>query len=250
MLSSLKRWWARSGGHAGAGLDAIEAWAAQAGLRYRRDEDGQRFVIEAPSAGQTLRMEWGPSQRSYIAGDELRIRLDLNLPGALQLMAMTRPLMERLEQETFERYTQEAQTIIDMSHPEEMRWLAMFPKIDLSFDKVLQARYGVLGVNTVLGMAWINGPLGEQLQQSTQTLLAGDEPFVLMVMRGKVYLRMQMAQPQPQSLSQCLAVFDAAVQSALQLTGRMPPGGGDWAPTASSSWFAPSALDDPTRGPR
>ena len=195
-------------------------------------------------------MEWGPSQRSYIAGDELRIRLDLNLPGALQLLAMTRPLMERLEQETFERYTQQAQTLIDMSHPEEMRWLAMFPKIDLSFDKVLQARYGVLGVNTVLGMAWINGPLGEQLVKSTQDLLAGDDPFVLMVMRGKVYLRLQLAEPQPQSLSQCLAVFDAAVQSALQLTGQMPPGGGDWAPTASSSWFAPSALDDPTRAPR
>ncbi len=245
MLSSLKRWWARSTGPAGAGLDVIEAWAGQAGLRYRRDEGGLRFVIEAPSAGQTLRMEWGPSQRSYITGDELRIRLDLNLPGALQLMAMTRPLMERLEQETFERYTQEAQTIIDMSHPEEMRWLAMFPKIDLSFDKVLQARFGALGVNTVLGMAWVNGPLGEQLARSTQNLLAGDDPFVLMVMRGKAYLRMQLAQPQPESLSQCLAVFDAAVQSALQLSGQLPPGGGEWAPTASSSWFAPSALEYP-----
>ena len=250
MLSSLKRWWARSSGHAVADLDAIEAWTEQAGLSYRRDEDGSRFVIEAPSAGHTLRMEWGPSQRSYIVGDELRIRLDLNLPGALQLMAMTLPLMERLEQETFERYTQEAQTIIDMSHPEEMRWLAMFPKIDLSFDKVLQARFGVLGVNTVLGMAWINGPLGERLAKSADNLLAGDDPFVLMVMRGKVYLRMQQAQPQPQSLSQCLGVVDAAVQSALQLTGQMPPGGGYWAPAASSSWFAHSALDDPARGPR
>ena len=250
MLSSLKRWWSRSRGRPGAGIDAIEAWARQSGLRYRRDEDGSRFVIEVPSAGQMLRMEWGPSQRSYIAGDELRIRLDLNLPGALQLLAMTRPLMERLEQETFERYTQEAQTIIDMSHPEEMRWLAMFPKIDLSFDKVLQARYGVLGVNTVLGMAWINGPLGERLVMAAQSLLAGDDPFVLMAMRGKLYLRMQLAQPQPESLSQCLSLFDAAVQSALQLTGQMPPGGGDWSTTVSSSWLTTSVLDDPARGPR
>ena len=250
MLPSLKRWWARSRGHAGGGLDAIEAWAAQSGLRYRADEGGLRFVIEAPSAGQTLRMEWGSSQRSYIAGDELRIRLDLNLPGALQLLAMTRPLMERLEQETFERYTQEAQTIIDMSHPEEMRWLAMFPKIDLSFDKVLQARYGVLGVNTVLGMAWINGPLGEQLAKATGSLLANEDPFVLMAMRGRMYLRLQLAQPGPESLSHCLSVFDAAVQSALQLSGQMPPGGGEWASTASSSWLTPSALDDPSRGPR
>ena len=250
MLPSLKRWWARSLGHADAGLDAIEVWATQAGMRYRRDEAGLRFVIEAPSAGQTLRMEWGPSQRSYIAGDELRIRLDLNLPGALQVLAMTRTLMERLEHETFERYTQEAQTIIDMSHPEEMRWLAMFPKIDLSFDKILQARFGVLGANTVLGMAWVNGPLGEQLAKSTQDLLAHDVPFVLMALRGKLYLRLQLAQPDPESLSQCLSVFDAAVQSALQLTGQMPSGGGEWSPTAGSSWPMPSALDDPTHGPR
>jgi hypothetical protein len=250
MLSILKRWWYRSRGHAGGGLDAIEAWAARSGLRYRADEGGLRFVIEAPCAGQTLRMEWGPSQRSYIAGDELRIRVDLNLPGALQLLAMTRPLMERLEQETFERYTQEAQTIIDMSHPEEMRWLAMFPKIDLSFDKMLHARYGVLGVNTVLGMAWVNGPLGEQLAKSAQNLLANQDPFLLMAMRGKMYLRLQLAQPGPESLSHCLAVFDAAVQSALQLTGQMPPGGGEWASTASSSWLTPSALDDPSLGRR
>jgi hypothetical protein len=103
MLSILKRWWYRSRGHAGGGLDAIEAWAARSGLRYRADEGGLRFVIEAPCAGQTLRMEWGPSQRSYIAGDELRIRVDLNLPGALQLLAMTRPLMESLEQQTWQQ---------------------------------------------------------------------------------------------------------------------------------------------------
>ena len=250
MLPSLKRWWARSLGRADAGLDAIEVWATKSGMRHRRDDGGIRFAIEAPCAGHTLRMEWGPSQRSYIAGDELRIRLDLNLPGGLQVLAMTRPLMERLEHETFERYTQEAQTIIDMSHPEEMRWLAMFPKIDLSFDKVLQSRFGVLGVNTVLGMAWINGPLGEQLAKSTQNLLASDVPFVLMALRGKLYLRLQLAQPDPESLSQCLSVFDAAVQSALQLSGQMPSGSGDWSPTAGSSWLMPSALDDPTHGPR
>lgn len=246
MLSSLKRWWARSTGRGSAGLGEIEVWARQSGLRCRRDEDGLRFVIEAASAGRTLRMEWGSSQRSYIAGDELRIRLDLNLPGALQLLVMSRSLMEQLEHETFERYTQEAQTIIDVSHPEEMRWLAIFPKIDLAFEPVLQARFGVLGVNTVLGMAWINGPLGDELVRSTQDLLAGEAPFVLMALRGKMILRLQMAEPKAQSLAQCLALFDAAVQSALQLTGQLPPGGGEWSPTVSSAWLTPSALDGRT----
>jgi hypothetical protein len=49
--------------------------------------------------------------------------------------------------------------------------------------------------------------------------LANQDPFLLMAMRGKMYLRLQLAQPGPESLSHCLSVFDAAVQSALQLTG-------------------------------
>lgn len=246
MLSALKRWWSHRFGHARAGFDAIEAWAAQAGWRFRRDDDGHRFAIDMPSAGHTLHLEWGPSQRSYIVGDELRMRLDLKLPNTLQVLVMTRPLIERLEQETFESYTQAAQTIVDLSHPEEMRWLAMFPRIDLSFNKVLHARFGALGVTTALGLAWINGPLGEQLVHSAQGLLAQEDPFVLMIMRGKVYLRLQLAQPQPQPLAQCLTVLEAAVQSALQLTGQMPAGDGEWSSTVSSGWMMPSGLDDPS----
>jgi len=245
LFSALRRWWAHRCGRACAGFDSIEAWAVQAGWRFSRDDDGHRFSIDAPSVERPLHIEWGRSQRSYIAGDELRIRLELNLPDTLQLLVMTRPLMERLEHETFESYTQAAQTMVDLSHPEEMRWLALYPRIQLSFDPVLHERFGALGVTAALGLAWINGPLGEQLVQASKVLLAHEEPFVLMILRGRVYLRLQMTQPQPALLTQCLEVLDAAAQSALQLTGQASAGDGEWSSTVSSGWMGSNGPDDP-----
>lgn len=245
MYAALKRWWAKSTGRTGnSRFDAIEAWAERAGFRFRRSSDGQRFVVEAASGGRVLRMEWGPSQRSYIELSELRMRVDLNLPGSLQMMVLTQPLMERLESETFERYTQDAQTVIDMSTPEEMRWLAMFPKADLSFDKVLRAHFGAVGVNPAWTLAWINGPLGERLARASRELIKPDVPFVLMTMRGKIYLRMQLADPQPEALSQCLEVFDAAAQSVQLITGQITPNDAEWASTASTAWQTQVPGDD------
>ena len=245
MFTALKRWWARGAGRARRPhFEAVEAWADRSGFRFRKADDGQRFVVEAASGGQVLRMEWGPSQRSYIPQSELRIRMDLNLPGSLQMLVLTLPLMEQLESETYERYTQDAQTVIDMSTPEEMRWLAMFPKIDLLFDKLLRARFCVLGANPEWSLAWINGPLGAQLGRAAQDLLSTDTPFVLMTLRGKLYLRMQLADPRPQALSQCLEVFDAAAQSAQQITGQIPPSDAEWASTASTAWQTQIPIDD------
>ncbi len=246
MFESVRRWF--SGGALGSrnsGFSAVEAWAGRAGFRFRKAQDRSRFLIETTSSGFELRMEWGPSQRSYIEPSELRLRMDLNLPGSVQMLVLNQVLMERLEGETFERYTQSAQTMIDISTPEEMRWLAMFPKVDLSFDKSLRSHFCVLGADPDLALAWIKGGLGSQLERASQELLQGDTPFVLITMRGKMYLRMQLAEPSPAVLTQCLELFDSAVQSAQSLTGQMPQGHTEWASTASTAWQTHTQLDDP-----
>ncbi|MBP6224069.1 MAG: hypothetical protein KA439_03300 [Rhizobacter sp.] len=251
MFGALKRLWALGPGRAGgARFDAIESWADRSGFRFRRAKDGLRFELEAASGGHVVRMEWGPSQRSYIENSELRMRVDMNLPGSLQMLVLTLTLKERLESETFERYTQDAQTVIDMSTPEEMRWLAMFPKADLSFDTVLRERFGALGANPAWALAWINGPLGAQLARAVPDLIGPDVPFVLMTMRGRIYLRMQLADPGPDALSQCLEVFDSAMRSVQQITGQISPDDAEWASTASTSWQTQLPDDeatDPTR---
>lgn len=246
MFQALRRW--LSWGHSDtseAGLPAVESWAARSGLRFRKARDLSRFLIESTSSGFELRMEWGPSQRSYIESSELRMRMDMNLPGSLEMLVLNQPLMERLEGETFERYTQSAQTMIDLSTPEEMRWLAMFPKVDLSHDKTLRSRFCALGADPGLTLAWIKSGLGTQLERASQEFLTQDTPFVLITMRGKIYLRMQMAEPSPAALAQCLALFDAAACSALSLVADLPQGQSGWASTANTAWQAHDHLDDP-----
>jgi hypothetical protein len=241
LTHTLRRWSERG---ANKPFASVETWAKGSGFRFRRAKDDLRFVIDAAPDAPPLRLEWGPSQRSYIAPNEMRIRMDLGLPNSLQMLVLSRPLMEQLEKETFERYTQEAQTMIDMSTPEEMRWLAMFPQADLSFDKPLRARFCAFGADPLAALAWIKGPLGARLGCATQDLLAAEPPFALMTMRGKVYLRMQLADPNAANVVRCLEVFDAATQSVLQLADRMPVGDGEWPATASTAWQTQTQIDD------
>jgi hypothetical protein len=245
MFASLKRWLASAAGTASdPAFGAVEAWARNAGFRYRHDQDAHRFMVEATSGAHALRLEWGPSQRDYIAPNELRLRLDLHLPGSLQMMVMSRALAEKLEVETFERSTQAAQTVIDMSTPEEMRWLAMFQRADLALDKPMRARFCVVGAEPTIATDWVRGALATQLANAAQSLLAGDPPFVLMTMRGKLYLRMQIERPDPRALSECVELFDAAAQSALALIGQVPADDADWPTSASTGWQSQAALDD------
>jgi hypothetical protein len=246
MFDTVKRWLSPNHGGAGeAGLAAVESWAKRAGFRFRKAPDQARFVIESTASGCDLRMEWGPSQRDYIAPHELRLRMDLNLPGGFQMLLLTLPLMEKLEGETFERFTQAAQTVLDMSTPEEMRWLAMFPKVDLSWDKALRAQFCVLGADPELTLAWIKGGLADQLLKASQDLLRQSPPFLLMTMRGKLYLRMQLAEPAPAALTQCLELFDAALKSATNLSAQMEPDPAEPPSTLSTGWQSHTPLDSP-----
>jgi len=245
MFDSVKRWLFSDHGGAGeAGLAAVESWAKRAGFRFRKAPDQARFVIESTASGCDLRIEWGPSQRDYIAPHELRLRMDLNLPGGFQMLLLTLPLMEKLEGETFERFTQAAQTVLDMSTPEEMRWLAIFPKVDLSWDKALRAQFCVLGADPELTLAWIKGGLADQLLKASQDLLRQSPPFLLMTMRGKLYLRMQLGEPDPAALTQCLELFDAALKSATSLSTQMEPDTVEPPLTLTTGWHSHTQQGD------
>jgi hypothetical protein len=115
--------------------------------------------------------------------------MELQLPSDLQMLVMSRPLMEALERETFDRFTESNQTQIEVSTPEEMRWLAMYPKVPLELSKAAKAHFGSVAVNPKTAAAWIDASVAEQLAQAAKTLLRESPPFVLMTLRGRVYLR-------------------------------------------------------------
>jgi hypothetical protein len=246
MLESLKRFFSQP--PAGADWRDVAEWARQRGLNYKRARDDEGFVIEGESGGRPLRIEWGPPQRAYIAGRELRIRMELKLPSDLQMLLLSKPLMEQLEKQTFERFTEGTQTQIDTSSPEEMRWLVMFGKVDLSTYRVLRSHFGAVASTPATGMAWIGGPFAHLLERALGGLLRNDPPFVLMTLRGRTYLRTQLIDPDPASLSTALAIFDAAVARALEVAAHHGESGQDWpASGGSTAWQSLGPEEPPKR---
>src|SRR5918994_194554 len=77
MLRNLKRWW--SAATPKPGLQGIDQWAQSKGASCRRVRDNEGFVIDGAHRGVPWRIEWGPSQRPYITGNEVRFMAELGL---------------------------------------------------------------------------------------------------------------------------------------------------------------------------
>ena len=215
MLGGLKGFFANQG--LGSNFPEIAGWAKQRGLTFKRERDGHGFVVDGALDGRPWRLEWGPPQRPYIAGHELRIRMNLGLPPDLQMMLMSLALKEALEKQAFDQLTQTNQTQINDATPEELRWLAMFPKIAFGGSRVLRASFGGVASLPHEGTAWIEGTLAQMLERAAGTLLSRSPPFVLMTLRGKLYLRLQLASADETDAAAALSLFEAAAAEALRV---------------------------------
>jgi hypothetical protein len=227
MLNAIKRW--ISGGPTGPDWTGVSAWAQKQGHGFKRAKDDQGFVVDGSFGTRPWRLEWGPPQRAYIM--------------------MSRALMEMLERETFERYTQSNQTLIDVSTPEEMRWLAMFPKVNLDLPKSVRGSFGAVASDPTNAVNWVDAAFAQQLAHASLNLLRDQPPFVIMTLRGRVYMRLQLETPDPVLIAQATELFDAAAQAALRLTGVHETRSGDWPTTASTAWHTDLApLPDEPKG--
>ena len=186
MIEHFKRWFVAD--DSGVDFGALSEWSRQFGGHFKRAREGAGFVLDASWSGHPWRLEWGPSQRGYIPGFALDLRMELGLPTDLQMLVMNRPLAESLESLAFEQCTQSMQTVIDCAAPEEMRWLSMFPKVNLSAQKALRARYGAWSSSPSLALWWLEGPLSHGLEELARHWLPEDIPFVLMTLRGNAGL--------------------------------------------------------------
>lgn len=246
MLESFKRLFSPAA--TGPDWRDVAEWARERGLAFKRAREDEGFVVEGELSGRPVRIEWGPPQRAYIEGRELRIRMELKLPADLQMLLLSRPLMELLEKQTFERFTEGTQTQIDTSSPEEVRWLVMFSKVDLSAYRVLRSHFAAVASAPAAGAAWIAGGLATQLERALGGLLATDPPFVLMTLRGRSYLRTRLIDPDPVALTSAVAIFEAAVARALEVAAQVGEQGADWPPSGSTAWQAIGTDEPPKLG--
>jgi hypothetical protein len=212
MLESFKRIF--SGGGQGADLGEVSSWAGKRGFTYAPMEGG--FAVDGNYDGKPWQLEWAPSQRPFMQGNELRMQIQAGIVPDVHMMLLSLPLMQALEKQAFERFTQSLQTQIDNSSPEEMRWLVMFAKVDVSGMPAVAAHYGAVASSPAQGQLWIEGPLAKLLERATGTLLVGDPPFVLSVSRGRVEMRVQQSDVAPPFLNSAITLFETAVAQALR----------------------------------
>jgi hypothetical protein len=215
MLGGLKGFFANQG--LGPDFAEIAAWARRRGLSFKRERDGHGFVIDGSLDGQPWRLEWGPSQRPYIVGHELRVRADVGLPMDLLMLLMTRPLMQTLETQAYEEFTRSNQTQLGSTSPEESRWLVLFPKIPLASWPALRSRFGGVSNVAQAGSAWLDGPLGRELERAAGTLLEAAPPCLLMTSKGRAYLRLQAPVVDCDLIAAALSLFETACTEAIRI---------------------------------
>ncbi len=222
MLEAFRRWFkpqrpVRPAVVANIWKDAA-AWAELSRHTFKCTREGDGFVIDAGLSAQPWRLEWGPSQRTYIQGHELRFRMELQLPSGLQMLVLNRSLLESLERESFERYTEVNQTQVDVSTSEEMRWVTMFPQSELATQRVLRPHFAALSSSPSQAESWLNGELAEALVLAHASVLPKEMPWVLMTLRGRVYMRMALPEPKAALLNAMSKLFVTACTAALRVS--------------------------------
>ena len=209
MLEGIKRWFAGGAAASGPERDALSAWAASRQYMFRGVREGEGFVVEGRFGAIPWRLESGPSQRSYIKGSELRLRAELGVQSDLQLVLLNRALQEQMEATVFDTYVEGVQTRIDNQTPPEMRWLVMFQKLGGAEMGPLRERFVALASIKNWLVQWLAGPMTAALGA---VRLDPATPFVLMIGRGRLTLRMQLDDPQPRDLDTWIRLFETATR--------------------------------------
>lgn len=218
MLDGLKRLFSGAPAAAPEGWEGIAPWAASRHFAFR-DVPNEGFVVDGRLDATPWRMEWGPSQRPYIEGHELRLRAEMGLLSDLQLVVMNRELQETLERAVFNQYVEGVQTRIDNQTPPEMRWLVMFPRLSGSEMGPLHERFIALSSIKSWLVRWLDGPLAQSLGALR---VPSSVPMMLMIGRGRLMLRTALAEPELPALQMWLRLFEAAMREARRVSGGGP----------------------------
>lgn len=207
----------------------VVRWAATQRLAIVAQAMDGHFDLGGDLDGRPWRLECGGPTRDYVHGLELRGRADVGADPDAAVMVLNRPLQELLEGHAYNAITDTLQTTVNDSLPEEMRWLAMYeevawPGLPASFRQ----HFAVVAERIETAQRWIHAPVVSQLLNIVEGeggLARAQSPLLLMLVRGKVYLRMEHTQRSLTEIAQATQLLLAAAQGALQNLPPPPPAG-------------------------
>jgi hypothetical protein len=199
------------------GYGPVSEWAASRGMSFSSGALGNTVSMQGRVAGWPWKLELGRPSRDYIAGEELRARAELGLSDEVGAMIINRPLKEALERRAYSMITDTLQTTADPRLPEEMRWLAMYDEIGWEGpSEAFWARYAVLTDKREHALAWVDEALVKLLMSWPEPAPLPQVPFMIVLLRGKCYLRMQYLPAETPTLDHATDVFIRACENAVE----------------------------------
>ena len=194
----------------------VSEWAASRGMTFSGGTLGNTMTMQGKVGGRTWRMELGRPTRDYIVGEELRARAELGVDDEVGAMVINRPLKESLERRAYSMITDTLQTTADPRLPEEMRWLAMYDEV--GWDGLPEAfwkDYAVLADKREHALAWLDKGLAQMLLEWPQPGPSRETPCMIVLLRGKCYLRVQVKSPNDKLLQHATDIFTGACENAV-----------------------------------
>ena len=208
-------------GHSGNADTAVETgtvagWAKLQGLGYQGRKESQDFSLTGTTCEKPWKLECGAPTRDFIQGQELLARASLDIPEDIAILIVNRKLREMLEMRTYNLYTESLQTVLDQSLPVEMRWLAMYDEVGWKgLPQAFWERYAVVSDQRELASTWITPELAALMMSWPVPAPDADVPFILLLRRGKAYLRMQYSPADLQTLEHAAVIFTSACDWAV-----------------------------------
>jgi hypothetical protein len=247
MLQNLKRWITTALSAAPkappVGLAPLRLWAEEREFDFRAVRGDGGAIVEGRSGAVNWRLEWGPAQRAYVTGFELRFRAELGFGAELQLLLINRHLQEAMERAVFDQYVEGVQTRIDDQTPPEMRWLVMFPKLTAHDTATVGDQFSAAGNQKAWLLRWLEGPLSNALAARGTT---PEHPWVLMIGRGRLALRTECNAPDRACIEAWVRLFETALREARRAHQQ---GGDTAAPSAPASPWSASTMPSVSGAP-
>ena len=195
----------------------VSEWAATQGFGFAVDGTGHGLTLEGKVSGRPWRLHLGSPSRQYIRGEEVRARAVLGINEDVAVLVMNRPLKEALEKQAYQIYTDSVQTVVDPHLPEEMRWLAIYDEVGWdALPPEFWERYTVLSDRRDNALGWIDPALARLMLDWPEPAPSAEVPFLMMLLRGKVHLRMEYTPPDLATLQHAAVVFTSACEAALR----------------------------------
>jgi hypothetical protein len=227
---------------------ALQAWSRVRRFQSQHDRNTQTTTVQGLYDGQRWVGEFGPAQRSYLGASEWRLRMELGVPGSVQMLLASQGMAREIDLLALQPQGGEDEPHEDdlaallpdapahkPAPPEELQWATLFPRFNLAAVPSLRERYVLMAARLDHARLWLQDDLVTLLEQWQANPATAELPVLLMTLRGRLHLRVATKRCDPAMLQHSVALFEAAARHAVSVPV-LAAEEATWPTTTATAW--------------